>query len=109
MNWNLDWERGSKYKRLRLHYALALPSSIPLTYTQYVMATTKRNPCEYMRNLARCKRKRLGISYGLTRDSFLELMRSSYFQVDTYQMELNKAGDTNSGWCFMIRGYHLII
>jgi hypothetical protein len=106
MNWNLDWERDNKYKRMRLAKALS-PSCIPLSYNELVLTTRKKNPCEYMLNAVKCIKKRLSISYGLTKDSFLELMTSSYFKVEDYQIELKKAGDLDSGWCFMIRGYYL--
>lgn len=107
MKWELDWERNNKYKQIRLMYALS-QSSLPLTYTQMVLATTKLNPCEYLVNLAKCKRKRFDIAYGLTKDSFLHLMKCSYFQVEDWQIELNKPGEVAFGWCFMIKGYYLI-
>jgi hypothetical protein len=78
----------------------------PFTYA--IIATKKENTCEYMRNVARCKRKYYEINLGITLDCFLDYMRSSDFQVKSWDIRLIDTNNYEKGFKYCIEGYHLI-
>lgn len=78
------------------------------SYTYAVIATKKENPCEYLKNLARCKRKSYELILGITLDCFLDYMKSSDFQVKMWDVRLIDTNNYKKGFKYCIEGYHLI-
>lgn len=89
------------WRRLRLAHAF----KIDYSYNTFIKTLNKLNPCEYLLNLAKSKRKLYAISGNLSKDCFIDLMQSSEFQVVDWNVICRD--DYERGFNLMIKGYYL--
>lgn len=76
--------------------------------TAITRALAKENPSEYMLNKARCLRKQHDRIFGVTKDYFLFMAKSSDFEVIGWDVRLIDTNMPERGFKYYIEGYHFI-